>query len=43
MSDQTLDYFINKSTLQQRDGAEIRWYHAANSQKQITEALQGEK
>ncbi|XP_062873777.1 protein FAM151B isoform X2 [Trichomycterus rosablanca] len=42
MSDKTLDYFINKGTLQQRDGADIRWYHAANSKHQITQAIQGD-
>ncbi|KAG7481281.1 hypothetical protein MATL_G00065020 [Megalops atlanticus] len=39
MSEQTLDYFISKRQIQERDAANIVWYHAANSKSKIAEAL----
>ncbi|XP_036454717.1 protein FAM151B isoform X2 [Colossoma macropomum] len=41
MRDHTLDYFLKKGTIQERDAADINWYHAANSKDKINEALQG--
>ncbi|XP_054842886.1 protein FAM151B isoform X2 [Eublepharis macularius] len=35
-----LDYFMNTKQIKTRDGAEILWYHAANSKLQMTEAIQ---
>ncbi|XP_030647820.1 protein FAM151B [Chanos chanos] len=40
MSDQTLDYFLQKGRIQNKDAAEIEWYHAANSQSKTSEALE---
>lgn len=42
MSEHTLEYFVNKGTIQTKDAADIEWYHAANSKSKLTEALQGE-
>lgn len=42
MSDQTLDYFLQKGTLKDHNAADIQWYHAANSKDKITEALRGQ-
>ncbi|KAL2091970.1 hypothetical protein ACEWY4_011768 [Coilia grayii] len=39
MSDQTLDHFLKKGQIEERDAAAIQWYHAANSRAKITEAL----
>ncbi|MBN3308528.1 F151B protein, partial [Amia calva] len=39
MSDQTLDYFLRKALIEDRDAAAILWSHAANSRATITEAL----
>ncbi|XP_073697331.1 protein FAM151B [Garra rufa] len=41
MSEHTLEYFLNKGTIQTKDAADIEWYHAANSKSKLTEALQG--
>lgn len=41
MSEHTLEYFLNKGTIQRKDAADIEWYHAANSKSKLTEALQG--
>uniref|UniRef100_A0A3B1JF83 Family with sequence similarity 151 member B n=1 Tax=Astyanax mexicanus TaxID=7994 RepID=A0A3B1JF83_ASTMX len=41
MQDQTLDYLLQKGAIQERDAAHVDWYHAANSQNKISEALQG--
>nr|XP_033782019.1 protein FAM151B [Geotrypetes seraphini] len=38
-SEDILDYFLNNKGIKTRDGAEIRWYHAANSKSQLFEAL----
>ncbi|XP_078531435.1 protein FAM151B isoform X2 [Lissotriton helveticus] len=37
----TLDYFINNKQIKRRDGADIIWYHAANSKSQLKDALTG--
>ncbi len=42
MSEHTLEYFLNKGTIQRKDAADIEWYHAANSKSKLTQALQGE-
>lgn len=44
MSEHTLEYFLNKGTIQRKDAADIEWYHAANSKSKLEEALtlQGE-
>uniref|UniRef100_W5MD04 Family with sequence similarity 151 member B n=1 Tax=Lepisosteus oculatus TaxID=7918 RepID=W5MD04_LEPOC len=39
MSGETLDYFLGRALIQERDAAEIVWYHAANSKSKIAEAL----
>ncbi|KAJ8380676.1 hypothetical protein SKAU_G00014540 [Synaphobranchus kaupii] len=39
MSEQTLDYFLIKGKINERDAANVEWYHAANSKSKITEAL----
>ncbi|KAL6465975.1 hypothetical protein MHYP_G00261080 [Metynnis hypsauchen] len=39
--DHSLDYFLKKGTIQERDAADVSWYHAANSKDKINEALQG--
>lgn len=41
MSEQTLEYFLNKGTIRRKDAANIEWYHAANSKSKLMEALQG--
>uniref|UniRef100_A0A671KHC5 Protein FAM151B-like n=1 Tax=Sinocyclocheilus anshuiensis TaxID=1608454 RepID=A0A671KHC5_9TELE len=41
MSEHTLEYFLNKGTIQRTDAADIEWYHAANSKSKLTEALRG--
>ncbi|XP_040010103.1 protein FAM151B isoform X1 [Xiphias gladius] len=41
MSDQTLEYFLSQSPTKQRDAAEIKWSHAVNSRRRLTEALAG--
>ncbi|XP_019387846.1 PREDICTED: protein FAM151B isoform X1 [Crocodylus porosus] len=38
-SENILDYFLNTNQIKTRDGAEIIWYHAANSKSQIKEAI----
>ncbi|XP_030048165.1 protein FAM151B isoform X2 [Microcaecilia unicolor] len=40
-SEDTLDYFLNNKQIKARDGAEIIWYHSANSKAQLSEALAG--
>lgn len=42
MSDQTLDYFLKKGQIVEKDAAVIQWYHAANSRSKINEALKSE-
>lgn len=42
MSEHTLEYFLNKGTIQRKDAADIEWYHAANSKSKLIEALRGE-
>uniref|UniRef100_A0A8C4S1L6 Family with sequence similarity 151 member B n=1 Tax=Erpetoichthys calabaricus TaxID=27687 RepID=A0A8C4S1L6_ERPCA len=37
----TLNYFIRLKQIQEMDGAEIIWYHAANSRAKTVEALKG--
>ncbi|XP_039615187.1 protein FAM151B isoform X3 [Polypterus senegalus] len=37
----TLNYFIRLKQIQEVDGAEIIWYHAANSRAKTVEALKG--
>lgn len=37
----TLDCFLNNKQIKRRDGAEIIWYHAANSKSQLKDALTG--
>lgn len=41
MTDQTLDYFLNKGALKDHNAADVQWFHAANSKDKITKALQG--
>ncbi|XP_026875674.2 coiled-coil domain-containing protein 125 [Electrophorus electricus] len=41
MRDQTLDYFLRKGAIHDRDAADINWYHAANSRDKINEAIKG--
>ncbi|XP_054467615.1 protein FAM151B [Anoplopoma fimbria] len=41
MSDQTLEYFLNRGRIKKRDAAEVRWSHAVNSRSRLTEALTG--
>lgn len=41
MSEQTLEYFLNKGTIRRKDAADIEWYHAANSKSKLMEALRG--
>ncbi|MEE6458700.1 hypothetical protein FKM82_000389 [Ascaphus truei] len=41
-SENILDYFFNQKMLKKKDGAEIIWYHAANSKKKLKEALQSD-
>ncbi|XP_067296300.1 protein FAM151B isoform X2 [Pseudorasbora parva] len=41
MSGHTLEYFLNKGTIQRKDVADIEWYHAANSKSKLIEALRG--
>ncbi|XP_069080586.1 protein FAM151B [Pleurodeles waltl] len=36
-----LDYFLNNNQIKRKDGAEIIWYHAANSKSQLKDALTG--
>ncbi|XP_028852510.1 protein FAM151B [Denticeps clupeoides] len=40
MDDRTLDYFLEKGQIQDRDAVAVKWYHAANSKSKIKEALQ---
>ncbi|XP_055055095.2 protein FAM151B [Misgurnus anguillicaudatus] len=40
MPEQTLEYFLNKGTIQRKDAADIEWCHAANSKSKLTDALQ---
>ncbi|KAM3843773.1 protein FAM151B isoform 1-T1 [Vipera latastei] len=39
-SQNILDYFLNIKQIKSRDGAEIIWYHRANSKQQMKEAIQ---
>ncbi|XP_041957914.1 protein FAM151B [Alosa sapidissima] len=39
MSDHTLDYFLKKGQIEEKDAAVIQWYHAANSRSKFNEAL----
>ncbi|KAG9354373.1 hypothetical protein JZ751_001080 [Albula glossodonta] len=39
MSEQTLQYFLSSGQIQEKDAASVEWYHAANSNSKITEAL----
>ncbi|XP_056602392.1 protein FAM151B [Triplophysa dalaica] len=39
MSEHTLEYFLNKGTIQGNDAADIEWFHATNSKSKLTEAL----
>ncbi|KAM8960816.1 protein FAM151B [Pelodytes ibericus] len=41
-SENIIDYFLSKNMIRKRDGAEVTWYHAANSKAQLTEALQSD-
>ncbi|XP_070690380.1 protein FAM151B [Pempheris klunzingeri] len=41
MSEQTLEYFWSRSLMGTRDAAELRWSHAVNSRRRLTEALSG--
>ncbi|XP_029296440.1 protein FAM151B isoform X2 [Cottoperca gobio] len=41
MSDQTLEYFLSRSGIKQRDAAEVWWSHAVNSRTRLAEALAG--
>ncbi|XP_072521264.1 protein FAM151B [Salminus brasiliensis] len=41
MGDRTLDYFLQKGAIPERDAADVDWYHAANNRSKINEALQG--
>ncbi|XP_048043540.1 protein FAM151B isoform X1 [Megalobrama amblycephala] len=41
MSEHTLEYFLNKGTIQRKDAADIEWYHAANSKSKLIEAIRG--
>lgn len=40
MSVYTLEYFLNKGTIQRNDAADVEWFHATNSKSKLTEALQ---
>ncbi|XP_007433748.1 protein FAM151B [Python bivittatus] len=39
-SQNILDYFLNTKQIKTRDGAEIIWYHRANSKQHMKEAIQ---
>lgn len=39
-SQNILDYFLNIKQIKSRDGAEIIWYHRANSKQHMKEAIQ---
>ncbi|XP_058024071.1 protein FAM151B [Ahaetulla prasina] len=39
-SQNILDYFLNTKQIKRRDGAEIIWYHRANSKQHMKEAIQ---
>uniref|UniRef100_A0A8D0G8H0 Family with sequence similarity 151 member B n=1 Tax=Sphenodon punctatus TaxID=8508 RepID=A0A8D0G8H0_SPHPU len=39
-SENILDYFLNANQIKTKDGAEIVWYHAANSQSEMKKAMQ---
>ncbi|KAJ8262964.1 hypothetical protein COCON_G00154210 [Conger conger] len=39
MSEQTLDYFLRKGTINEKDAANVEWYHMANTKSKITKAL----
>ncbi|XP_070599203.1 protein FAM151B [Erythrolamprus reginae] len=39
-SQNILDYFLNSKQIKTRDGAEIIWYHRANSKQHMKEAIQ---
>ncbi|XP_069001453.1 protein FAM151B isoform X2 [Embiotoca jacksoni] len=41
MADRTLDYFLSRGKIKRRDAAEVRWEHAVNSRRRLTEALSG--
>lgn len=41
MREHTLEYFLNKGTIQRKDAADIEWYHAANSKSKLKEAIRG--
>lgn len=41
MSDQTLQYFLGLGLIEKQDAADIKWSHAVNSRKRLTEALTG--
>ncbi|KAG7490261.1 hypothetical protein JOB18_031429 [Solea senegalensis] len=41
MSEQTLDYFLNRREIKQRDGAEVTWSHGVNSRTKVEEAVTG--
>ncbi|KAM4053396.1 protein FAM151B [Anomaloglossus baeobatrachus] len=41
-SENILDYFVNKDLIQVRDGVEILWEHATNSQEKLQQALQSD-
>lgn len=41
MSDRTLQYFLGLGLTQKEDAADIKWSHAVNSRKRLTEALTG--
>nr|XP_044990405.1 protein FAM151B isoform X1 [Jaculus jaculus] len=38
-SENVLEYFLRNHQISSEDGAEIRWYHAANHKAQVAEAL----
>ncbi|XP_063819980.1 protein FAM151B isoform X2 [Pseudophryne corroboree] len=41
-SDNILDYFLSKGLIKAKDGSEIVWDHAVNSQEKLREALQSD-
>ncbi|XP_037536684.1 protein FAM151B [Nematolebias whitei] len=41
MGDRTLEYFLRLNQLTKQDAAEIRWSHAVNNRRALTEALTG--
>lgn len=42
MAERTVGYFLKTGALKERSAADIRWAHAANSKRRISEALRGQ-